>query len=247
MYWSRLRGRQISSQNILIHEITVIVKVHFTVFIAVDRRRTRNTWSCFGTNYHISYPISYTISGTILRTLQSDCLWLFDIGIDIEEKPSISGTIFKFRALWLYDIGTISKFLHRYRIRYRIAISGYKEIEGQNFDVVQDIGIISGYKEIEGFASISKVLSISGTICHTWGGWAHRPRSSPADGSRLLVLHPLGRSVLLRDCLDALPCCPTHSTPRNVQCSCPSGAEKCSLDPVGVLIAIAAHKLSETL
>ena len=37
---------------------------------------------------------------------------------------------------------------------------------------------------------------------------AHRPRSSPADsdGSSLLVLDPLGRSVLLRDCLDALSC-----------------------------------------
>ena len=124
-----------------------------------------------------------------MRTLQNRALWLLDIGIDIEEKRSILGTIFKFRALWLYDIGTISKFVHRYRIQYRIAISGYKEIEGQNFDVVQDIGIISGYTEIEGFASISKVLSISGTICHTWGGWAHRrhSRASPwaADGSYL--------------------------------------------------------------
>ena len=131
-----------------------------------------------------------------MRTLQNRALWLLDIGIDIEENRSILGTIFKFRALWLYDIGssnfgTISKFLHRYRIRYRIAISGYKEIEGQNFDVVQDIGTISGYKEIEGFASISKVLSISGTICHTWGRvWAHRRYSRAsgpwaADGSYL--------------------------------------------------------------
>ncbi len=38
------------------------------------------------------------------------------------------------------------------------------------------------------------------------GGWAHRPRSSPADGSSLLVLDQLGRSVLLRDYLDALSC-----------------------------------------
>jgi hypothetical protein len=44
--------------------------------------------------------------------------------------------------------------------------------------------------------------------CHTWGARAHRPRSIPADshGSILLVLDPLGRSVLLRDCLDALSC-----------------------------------------
>jgi hypothetical protein len=73
--------------------------------------------------------------------------------------------------------------------------------------------------------------------------------SSPADGSSLLVLDPLGRSVLLRDCLDALSCVPTRRTPRNVQCRCPSGAEKCAIDLVGAaLIAIAAHKkLSETL
>ncbi len=93
----------------------------------------------------------------------------------------------------------------RYRIQYRIAISGYNDIKGKNFDVVHDIGAMSGYKDIDVFSSISKVWSILGTICHTWGGWAHRPRSSPADsdGSSLLVLDPLGRSVLLRDCLDA--------------------------------------------
>ncbi len=96
----------------------------------------------------------------------------------------------------------------RYRVQYRIAISGYKDIEGKNFDVVQDIGAISGYKEINVSPSISKILSILGTICHIWGGWAHRPRSSPADGSSLLrlVFDPLGRSVLLRGCLDALSC-----------------------------------------
>jgi hypothetical protein len=65
---------------------------------------------------------------------------------------------------------------------------------------------MSGYKDIDVFSSISKIWSILGTICHTWGGWAHRPRSSPADGSSRLVLDPLGRSVLLRDCLDALSC-----------------------------------------
>ncbi len=59
---------------------------------------------------------------------------------------------------------------------------------------------MSGYKDIKIFFSISKILSISGTICHTvtWGCWAHRPRSS------LLVLNPLGRYALLRDCLDGL-------------------------------------------
>jgi hypothetical protein len=38
------------------------------------------------------------------------------------------------------------------------------------------------------------------------GCWAHQPRSSPADVSSLLLLDPFGRSVLLRDCLDALSC-----------------------------------------
>jgi hypothetical protein len=104
---------------------------------------------------------------------------------------------------------------------------------------------MSGYKYNEVFSLISKTLSILGMICYTWGGWAHRPRSSPAHRSSPLVLDPLGRSVLLRDCLDALSCCLTRHTPRNVQCSCPSGAEKCTINPVyAALIAIAAHKLS---
>ncbi len=98
----------------------------------------------------------------------------------------------------------------RYLVRYRIAISGYKDIEGKNFDVVHNIGAMSRYKEIKVFSSISKILSISGTICHIWGGWAHRPRYTgspgPVDGSNLLVLDSLGRSVLLGDCLDALSC-----------------------------------------
>jgi hypothetical protein len=96
----------------------------------------------------------------------------------------------------------------RYWVRYHIEISGYKYIEGKNFDVIHDISAMSGYKNIENFSSISKILSISETICHTWCGWAsrHRSRSSRADGSSLLVLNPLGRSVLLRDCLDALSC-----------------------------------------
>ncbi len=91
-----------------------------------------------------------------------------------------------------------------------MAISGYTYIKGKNFDVVLDIGVISGYTDIKVFPSISKIRSILGTICHghTWGGRAHWPRSSSADsdGSSLLVLDPLGRSVLLRDCLDALSC-----------------------------------------
>jgi hypothetical protein len=52
-----------------------------------------------------------------------------------------------------------------------------------------------------------------------WSCWAHCPRSSTADGSRLLVLDPLGQSVLLCDCLHALSCCLTRLTPRNVEFS----------------------------
>jgi hypothetical protein len=59
-------------------------------------------------------------------------------------------------------------------------ISGYTDIKGKNFDVVHDIGAISGYTYIKVFPSLSKIWSIMGTICHTWGGRAHRPRSSPA-------------------------------------------------------------------
>jgi hypothetical protein len=37
----------------------------------------------------------------------------------------------------------------RYQVRCRGAISGYKDIDGENFDVVHDIGAMSGYKDIE--------------------------------------------------------------------------------------------------
>ncbi len=93
-----------SSRNILVHVITVMVKVHFTIFIAVNRRRTWNTCSCFGTENHISYTvtISYTISGTILRTLQKDSLYCFDF----EEKP----ILFWYRKKTV-DMYTISRLL----------------------------------------------------------------------------------------------------------------------------------------
>jgi hypothetical protein len=65
---------------------------------------------------------------------------------------------------------------------------------------------MSGCMDIDVFSLISKIWSMSDTICPTWGGWTHWPRSSSADGSSLLVLDPLRRSVLLCDCLDALAC-----------------------------------------
>jgi hypothetical protein len=51
-----------------------------------------------------------------------------------------------------------------------MAISGYNDIQGKNFDVVQNIGAISGYTDIKVFPSISKIWSILGTTWHTWGG-----------------------------------------------------------------------------
>ncbi len=120
-----------------------------------------------------------------------------DIDYDFQNRRSLA-----------LDIGTISIVFLRFWLRYRTAISGYTDIKGKNFHVVQDIGAISGYTDIKVFPSISKIRSILGTICHTLGGRAHRPRYNPADsdGSSLLFLNPLGRSVLLRHCLDALSC-----------------------------------------
>ena len=39
-------SRELSCRNILVHEITMIVKVHFAIFIAVTGRRTWKTGSC---------------------------------------------------------------------------------------------------------------------------------------------------------------------------------------------------------
>jgi hypothetical protein len=93
MDWSRIDSRELSCRNILVHEITMIIKVHFTIFIAGTGRRTSKTWSCVGTLNHISTLISCTISYTILRTLQKD-------------------------PLWALDNGTISKKNRRYRLRF---------------------------------------------------------------------------------------------------------------------------------
>ena len=93
MNWSRINSRELACRIILVHKITMIVKVHFTIFIAVTGRRTSKAWSCIETSNHISISISYTISYTILRTLQKD-------------------------ALWTLDIDTISKKNRRYRLRF---------------------------------------------------------------------------------------------------------------------------------
>jgi hypothetical protein len=49
MDWSRIGRAELSCRNILVHEKTMIVKVHFTIFIAVTGRQTWKTWSCVGT------------------------------------------------------------------------------------------------------------------------------------------------------------------------------------------------------
>ncbi len=72
-----------------------------------------------------------------------------DIGYDIQFR----------RSLYTRYVFDIEVFI-RYRVQYRIAISGYKDIEGKNFDIVHDISAISGYKDIDVFSSISKIWSI---------------------------------------------------------------------------------------
>ncbi len=130
--------------------------------------------TCILCHYCASISYTSTISYTILRTLQKGALWTLDIDT-ISKKNSryrvrfSNSTVFGTR--YWYDI----KVFIRYRVRYRAAISGYTDIKGKNFDVVQVIGAISGYTDIKVFSSISKIRSILGTICHTWGGRAHRP------------------------------------------------------------------------
>jgi hypothetical protein len=83
---SRLGSRELPGRNILVHIITVIVKVHFAIFNAVNRRRTWNTCSCFGTNSYICIYIGIDI--------------INDIGCDIEDAP---------KRCFVHSI------LHRYR------------------------------------------------------------------------------------------------------------------------------------
>ncbi len=158
--------------------------------------------------------------------------------------------ILNFGRPWIFDTASTSNFFIRFQVPYRIAISEYKLMISKAKSLMsymisvqcRDISIPKFFLRHQ---RLCRYQLLSGMICHTWGGWAHRPRSSPSHGSSPLVLDPLGRSVLLRDCLDALSCYLTRHTPRNVQCSCPSGAEKCTIDPVcAALIAIAAHKLN---
>ena len=113
MDWSRIGSRELSCRSILVHEITMIVEVHFTIFIAVTGRWTWKTWSCVATSNHISISISYTISYTILRTLQKDPLLTLDI-------DTISYTI-SYKTFDIgYDISNSTLFVHAILVRYRI-------------------------------------------------------------------------------------------------------------------------------
>jgi hypothetical protein len=116
MDWSRINSRELACRIILVHVITMIVKVHFTIFIAVIGRRTWNTGSCVGTSNHISISISYAISYTILRTLQKDALWHFDI-------DTISYTI-SYKTFDIgYDISNLRLFGYTILVRYRTFLS----------------------------------------------------------------------------------------------------------------------------
>jgi hypothetical protein len=112
---SRLGYRELPSRNVLVHVITVIVKVHFTTFIAVNRRWTWNTYFFFfGTKiiilsyivYDIVFDIGYDIEDAPKRRSLYTRYWF-----EIEENPSIAGTIFNFNALCTLDMYSISKFI----------------------------------------------------------------------------------------------------------------------------------------
>ncbi len=121
---SRFGNGELPSRNILVHVITVIVKVHFTIFIAVNRRWTWNTCSSFGTKNHKSYTISYSISGTIFRTLQKDRLCTLDI-------VSISKENLRYRVR--YSNSTL--FVHSICIRYRSFYSISSTISNCNIGI----------------------------------------------------------------------------------------------------------------
>ncbi len=127
---SRLGSKELSfsSRNILVR----VVKVHFTIFLAVSRRRTWNTGSCFGTKNYILASILGTISGTILRTLQKDALWILDI-VSIKNK--------NLRYWVRYSISML--FVHLICIQYR----GFDSIFGKISNIIDRISI-SGYKDI---------------------------------------------------------------------------------------------------
>jgi hypothetical protein len=121
---SRLGSKELPSRNILVHVIMLMIRVHFVIFIAVNRRRTWNTCSCFGTKHFALASMSYTISGTILRTLQKDPLYTFDI-LSISKK--------NLRYWVRYSNWTL--FVHSIYIRYRSFDSISGKISYCNFGI----------------------------------------------------------------------------------------------------------------
>jgi hypothetical protein len=78
---------------------------------------------------------------------------------------------------------------------------------------------MSRYKDIEGSLRYEELYSMLYTICHTWGGWTHLPRSAPLTGPASWFSTLLD-SLSMRECLHALSCSSTRHTPRNVEFSC---------------------------
>ncbi len=112
--------------------------------------------------------------------------------IDIEENPSICilsyvGSILEFQAFWPIDI----ELFLRYPVLYCTAISGCKDIEGENFDGVhvlvwcRDIRIWKFLFSVEGFYRYSIRYAIpwaSGRTCHV-----PAPPTGPASWSSTLL------------------------------------------------------------
>jgi hypothetical protein len=123
------------------------------------------------------------------------------IGHDIEDAPKRHSLYTRY----VHDI----EVLIRYRVRYRIAISRYKDIEGKNFDVssilvqCRDIRISNFSLRYQRFCRYRVRYAIPGAAGRT--DHVPAPPTGPVR-TNLLVLDPLGRSVLLRDCLGALSC-----------------------------------------
>jgi hypothetical protein len=108
--------------------------------------RNSSSYICIEIVYDIIYDIENApIPGFLPPSISKKTLrYISTIFIDMYDIQ-FRGSLY---PRYVFDIDV----LFRYRVRCRIAISGYKDIEGKNFDVVHDIGAMSGFKEIEGFS-----------------------------------------------------------------------------------------------
>ena len=95
--------------------------------------------------YRLRYRIRYRVryGGRCKKTVFVHSILIryrrktFDIGYDIQFRRSLY-------TRYVFDIEVFIK----YRVQYRITITGYKDIEGKNFDVIHDIGAMSGYTDM---------------------------------------------------------------------------------------------------